>query len=176
VGFGHFGPHRPSTAGRNQKADNVFSLNGNPEADMEHRTLEQFTKVARISRNPPHWMNRRRRLERFARLLEEHDGPMRLFSEMECFRGKKRLALHQADSPVAIAFHNAEFRREGLNGASVGDAVRFFDLSPREAHHMLCDCGYSGVATPKMVADRARAYAAKVGLGELCSRLLGAIK
>jgi hypothetical protein len=43
------------------------------------------------------------------------------------------------NSPLAIAYENVVFRAEGLASDRLGEAERFFALTPHRAHH-LCDC------------------------------------
>lgn len=120
---------------------------------------------------------RRRRLERLAVLLETAKTPVRLFSDMECYPRKERLTLRLANSPLAVAYGDAYFRGEGLRGDSVTDGVGFFRLSLREAHQLLCDCGYAwsettpGAVLNRAIASRARKLAAKRSLGEWVARI-----
>lgn len=145
---------------------------------MKHRPLEEFDQFARIAPIGAEDTGslRRRRLERLASLLDEHKGPMRMFSFIEFVPYKERLTLRQERSPLAIAYGDLEFRRQGLAGDRIGDAVAFFELSAREAHALLCDCGYLAEiapmrVTPGMVAERARTLARKTTLRELWSKL-----
>ncbi|CAJ0853958.1 hypothetical protein AMST5_00695 [freshwater sediment metagenome] len=134
---------------------------------MERRAIQELARKARVY-GPEYaeWALRRRRLERLATLLESIDGPVRLFSTMECYSKRERLALRLERSPLALAYGDSQFRRDGLRSDSVGDGMAYFNLSMREAHALLCDCGYGGMAlfrTPmaKLVAQRARRLAAK---------------
>jgi hypothetical protein len=68
---------------------------------------------------------------------------------------------------LSIAYRDTLFREQGLKGDRLGDAIDFFQLSMREAHHIFCDCNYSGAITPAAVAARARSVAEKKTLGEL---------
>lgn len=144
---------------------------------MERRSIETIARTARITRvDFPAWELRRRRLERLAGLLESTKAPVRLFTTMECYRKKERLLLRQPNSPLALACDDALLRGEGLAGDSVADGVAFFGLSLREAHALLCDCGYSGLARmgaplAHLVATRARRLAAKKSLAEMRFRL-----
>jgi hypothetical protein len=146
---------------------------------VKRRTIEEIAKVARVERldaPAPQWIVRRRRLERLASLLEAHRAPVRLFMTMECYRKKERLALRHSGSPLSVAFSDPLFRQEGLAGDTVGDGVAFFHLSMREAHGLLCDCGYGGFAQmmvpiSQLVARRARSLAARWSVGELRDRL-----
>lgn len=137
---------------------------------MKYRTLEEITKLAGVE--PVEAQRgeislRRQRLERLATLIEAHVGRIRLFSMMEYVPLKERVKLRQDESPLSIAHRDALFREQGLSGDRLGDAVEFFQLSMREAHHIFCDCNYSGAITPAAVAARTRSVAAKKTFGEL---------
>ena len=146
---------------------------------MEHRTIDKIAAVAKIWEKEAHvldpeprWRTRRRRLLRFADLLERHKGRVRLFSDMECFPKKEQLALRRSGSPMELALADLEFRREGLDGDSVGSAKSFFELSLGEAHAIFCDCRYAEAsgrrgAPGEAVAQRLRSIAAKKTLPEI---------
>lgn len=109
--------------------------------------------------------------------MEAEKEPVRLFSTLECYPKKKRLALRQEGSPLAIALKDSIFRIEGLSGDTVGDGVSFFKLSLSEAHALLCDCHYGGVlhfgqSISEQVARRARSLAAKHTFPELRDRFV----
>lgn len=149
---------------------------------MEQRAIDQIAKAARITRaDQLAWAARRRRLERLASLLETTAAPVRMFSTMECYPKRERLALRQAGSALALAWSDPGFRREGLLGDSVGDAISFFNLSLSEAHALLCDCGYGGFARMNaplndLIAGRARALAAKRSVAEWLDRLAAVLR
>ncbi|QGM97400.1 hypothetical protein [Methylocystis parvus] len=145
---------------------------------MKPQTIDDISSAARVSRHPfPAWMLRRRRLERLAELLEAAPTPARLFVTMECYPRRDRLMLRQEGSPLFVAFADPLFRREGLTGDSVADGVAFFGLSLREAHALLCDCGYGGVmrmGAPLngLIAARARRLASKRTFAEWRDRIV----
>lgn len=134
--------------------------------------MQQAMTLETLADRNADWALRRRRLERLAVLLETSKTPVRLFSDLECYKRKERLTLRLADSALAVAYDDAFFRGEGLHGDSVADAVAFFRLSLREAHKLLCDCDYAwnemtpGAVLNKAVASRAHKLAAKRSLGE----------
>lgn len=137
---------------------------------MKHRTLEEITKLAQVEPVDPHKVEkttRRQRLERLASLLDAHKGSIRLFSMMEYAPAKQRMKMRQDNSPLTVAFQDQQFRQEGLQSDVLGDAIGFFELSMREAHHLLCDCHYSGTITPGMIATRARSLAHKRTFAEI---------
>jgi predicted protein tyrosine phosphatase len=136
---------------------------------MKHRTLDEIVEVAQIApveQKSDARSIRRQRLERLATLLEEHKGRIRLFSLMEYAPAKKLKAMRQADSPLTIAYRDPLFRQQGLDSDCVGDAMVFFDISAREAHHLLCDCHYAGSRSAAAVANRARSLAERKTLVE----------
>jgi hypothetical protein len=106
-------------------------------------------------------------LERLAEILEEYDAPVPLLSRMEYAPAKDRPHLREENSPLSIAYGDGAFRREGLAGDTLGDAMAFFELNDRDAHHLLCYCHYSGSVTSRAVAERARALARKKTLGQM---------
>ncbi|WP_424360142.1 hypothetical protein [Methylocystis parvus] len=144
---------------------------------MERRPIDQIARTARVARaDCPDWMLRRQRLERLAGLIETAEKPVRLFITMECYAKQERLALRHDGSPLTIAFRDPLFRQEGLTGDSVREGMTFFRLSLREAHALLCDCGYGGVmrmgaSLNNLVAARARGLAAKRSFAEWRDRL-----
>lgn len=134
---------------------------------MKHRTLEEVTKIAGIAPVAKSESPRRARLERLAQLLDAHSGRVRLFSMMEYVPVRERVKLRQDESPLTIAYRDPQFRQQGLAGDRLGDAISFFDLSMREAHHLFCDCNYSGAITPGAVATRARSLAQKRSFAQI---------
>ena len=103
---------------------------------------------------------RRRRLERFADLLDAHTGPIRLFSQIETVPGRRRRVMRRDCSPFSIALTDPVFRVEGLANDTIGEASAFFGLSSWEAHELVCDCHYFGPVNGRTVAERARFIAA----------------
>ena len=51
--------------------------------------------------------------------------------------------------------------------------MQFFELSPRDIHHLVCDCQYMGTMTASLVAAEVRAIARRVTARELCGRIAG---
>ncbi len=139
---------------------------------MERRAIAELVGTARVyGPEGLDWAVRRRRLERLAGLLESTHEPVKLFTTMECYPRKERLMLRLDRSPLALAYRDEQFRREGLKGDSVGEGMAFFNLSLREAHVLLCDCRYGalsllGAPLSRQIARRARKLAAKRSVEE----------
>lgn len=135
---------------------------------MHHRTLDQITQVATISRleKPSSREARRERLRRFATVLENYEGPIRLLSRIEYLSRDDRLMLRCDCSPLTVAFQDSVLRRQGLTSDRLGDAMTFFGLSEAQAHHLFCDCHYGASANAKVIARRVRGLAERKSLLE----------
>ncbi len=110
---------------------------------------------------------RQQRLERLAEILEEHGNSVQLLTRMEYAPLQQRYELREDQSPLWLAYQDERFREEGLASDKLGDIMNFFQLSDREAHHLLCYCHYAGRVTSKMVAERARDLARKKTLAQM---------
>ena len=76
-------------------------------------------------------------------------------------------------SALTLAFADPLLRAQGLAGDTYGDAQRFFGISQRALHEIVCYCHYStAAAAARDVAVRVREVARSVGRVE---RFAGAI-
>jgi hypothetical protein len=144
---------------------------------MEHRSLSEIRNKANvIAVAPPSRealrLQRRRRLELFATILDHYSGPVQPLSRIEYVSASERLLLRADDSPLSIAYRDATLREQGLGSDRVGDAVAFFSLTQGEAHHLFCECHYVDGMTSQNVAARARSIARRMSFGEICSKIL----
>jgi hypothetical protein len=138
---------------------------------MEHRTLDEMSRIATIV--PAPYLSRRavrrQRLNRLADLLGAWTGPVRLLTRIEDVPRIQRRALRCDLSPLALAYADVEFRRAGLAGDTIGDAMAFFDLTDSEVHTLFCDCHYgigmSSVQVPA-IAARVREVANRLSFQE----------
>ncbi len=48
--------------------------------------------------------------------------------------------LRADNSPLTVAFQDPVLRASGLASDNLGEAIRFFELSDRQTHRMLCTC------------------------------------
>jgi hypothetical protein len=141
------------------------------ERSMQHQSLDQIKTVATIAPadKPSPRATRRERLRRLAAVLEKHAGPVRLLSQIEYLSRDDRKMLRCDLSPLALAFQDAELRRDGLASDRLGDGMTFFGLSGRQAHHLFCDCHYGASVDTQVIASRVRSLAARVGVMEFCA-------
>ena len=140
---------------------------------MKYESLENLSRkaeVVEIGRPEDRRKLRRDRLERWASLLEQHQGPLYPLERVEYLRQHERDVLRGDDTPLTVAFADPLLRASGLASDRLGEAVSFFNLSQDEAHYLLCDCHYSGRLTGAGVAQRVRSYARRVTFRDMMSR------
>jgi hypothetical protein len=101
-------------------------------------------------------------------VLDDYQGIVQLFSRVEYLPQEERQSMRADYSPLTVAYQDPMLRQQGLSGDRISDAMRFFDLSWHEAHHLFCDCHYVGGVTSKMVAERLRTVARRRAWGDLC--------
>ena len=134
---------------------------------MKHRTVEQLRTVAAIRSEEIPQMSRGDRLERWARLLElEPERRLNTLGGTEFYSPLRRGIMRADGSPISIALADPVLRTEGLRDDTYGEAKRFFDLSDRQMHEILCYCRF-GATTSGRAAARAihRMTAAESRLG-----------
>ena len=126
---------------------------------MKHHKMEDLGAVAEVVRFSVTRMSRKERLQRWADLLERIPGKLNALTRIEYLPAAERLEARADNSPLEIAFRDPVLREEGLTGDRLGEAMRFFDLSDRQAHRLFCDCHYSGTMTGTGLAARLRTIA-----------------
>ena len=138
------------------------------ESSMHHRTLEEISQVATIDPAPTLSRTelRRQRLHRLADLLDSYTGPIRLLTRIEYLPPAERHALRGDLSPLTVAYADADFRRAGLVGDTVGNAMEFFDLSSKEVHTLFCDCHFGSSVDARRIAAGIRNVASRTTLRE----------
>ncbi len=128
---------------------------------MKLKTLEELKRVAKV--RPPlgrDTMSRRQRLVRWAEALERAPQRyLRSLFESEYMWPRRRYALREDNSPLTVAFEDPVLRAEGLQSDRYGDALKFFELSNGELHHIVCYCHNGSTMSPKAVAHRVRVAA-----------------
>jgi hypothetical protein len=123
---------------------------------MRYRSLDQLRPHARVvEASAP--MTRDQRIARWADLLDAAGSiPLRALRGVEFRREPERRRLRRDNSPIAVAFADPALRADGLAGDTLWDAQRYFGLTKREAHGLLCDCHYLGEMTGHSAAKRVR--------------------
>ncbi|MBB2970899.1 hypothetical protein [Mesorhizobium sp. RMAD-H1] len=139
---------------------------------MQHKTLEQMQVIAEA--NPDITrpvMSRAERLERWAALLEKEPG--RLLATLpgtEYQPVETRETMRSAGSPISVAFEDAVFRAEGMKDDSYGEAKRFFEITDRQLHEIVCYCHYGATVS---AATAARHVRGAIGGSGMFARLRG---
>lgn len=126
---------------------------------MKHQSIEQLQAFAEVHVGTPYpHMTRTQRLERWAELLEcQPERRLGTLSGTEYAPIDARLAMRVAGSPITVAFEDPAFRAEGLADDSYGEAKRFFDLSDRQLHNIVCYCHFGEAVRGANAARRVRA-------------------
>ena len=141
---------------------------------MKLKTLEELKQVAEV--RPPltrDRMSKRQRLERWAEVLEFTPRRyLRSLYETEYASRRQRYALREDNSPLTVAFEDSVLRAEGLESDRYGDALKFFELSDGELHHMVCYCHHGPTMAPKAVARRVRAAAGQTERKSFVQRII----
>jgi hypothetical protein len=129
------------------------------EAAMKHHSIEQLQAFADIQPLSPYLpMTRTERLERWAQLLEDQpERRLGTLSGTEYAPRAERLAMRVSGSPITVAFEDPAFRAAGLEDDSYGAAKRFFELSDRQLHNIVCYCHFGDAVRGASAARRVRA-------------------
>lgn len=109
---------------------------------MEHKKLDQLRSVADVkSPDAVRTMTRAERIQRWIDLLERvPDRRLNAIPEIEYMLPCDRAGARADESPLSVAYADPVFRTEGLTGDTIGDAMKFFELTENEAHHAFCSC------------------------------------
>jgi hypothetical protein len=133
---------------------------------MQHLSQDQIMAMAK-----PIPMSRDDKLERWALLIERSPGPVLLFHGLE-YKSRADLdRIVQPQSAFALAADDPVLREAGLTSQTVGDGMRFFELTKRHVHAFSCDCG--GQISNRTMASRIRRLKCSNSRPSIWSRLSG---
>ena len=126
---------------------------------MKHQTLEQLQIVAAVDQGYlRHTMSRGERLERWAELLERNpDRRLSTLHQTEYQPVRARGAMRGDGSPISVAFEDPVLRAAGLENDNYGEAKRFFELTDRQLHEIICYCHFGATVTAATAARHIRA-------------------
>ena len=126
---------------------------------MKHQTLEQLQVVAEVDQAHLYQaMSRSERLERWAELLEQNpDRRLSTLHQTEYQPVRARAAMRGDGSPISVAFEDPVLRATGLENDSYGEAKRFFELSDRQLHQIICYCHFGRTVNAATAARHIRA-------------------
>ena len=126
---------------------------------MKHHALEQLQIVAEVDQEyPRETMSRSERLERWVELLEQDPGRgLSTLHQTEYQLTKERGAMRSDGSPISVAFEDPVLRAAGLENDNYGEAKRFFELTDRQLHEIICYCHFGATVTAATAARHIRA-------------------
>lgn len=122
---------------------------------MKYQTRNQLQTVGDVHADMQRAaMTPGERLARWAELLEQMpDQSLGTIREVEFQPTSIRDALRSENSPITVAFHDDVLHADGLKADTYGEAKRFFELTDRQLHRIVCSC-YSGETVRAETAAR----------------------
>jgi hypothetical protein len=129
---------------------------------MKHQTIEHLQIVADVDQAYPRQaMSRSERLERWAELLERNpDRRLSTLHQTEYQPVRARGAMRGDGSPISVAFEDPVLRAAGLENDNYGEAKRFFELTDRQLHEIICYCHFGATVNAVTAARHIRAATA----------------
>ncbi|MFB9947775.1 hypothetical protein ACFFP0_02895 [Rhizobium puerariae] len=134
---------------------------------MEQHAVDQLKAIAKINRTyPSSEMSRREKLERWAEVLEHDAGrSLSTLHETEYQPAAMRAAMRDDGTAISVAFADPVLRAAGLENDTYGEAKRFFELTDRQLHRLVCFCHFGGHVSAGTVAPHMRSMAARENNG-----------
>lgn len=129
---------------------------------MEYKNLEQIRDLAEVRADlaPLKSMTHRERLQRWAEVLQRHEGrQLRSLMGTEFVSRDERAKMRIDNSPLTVAFEDPILRAEGLKSDKFGDAVEFFGIGENDAHNLVCYCRHGRTMMAEAVARDVRTLA-----------------
>ncbi|MCV9997082.1 hypothetical protein OE766_02340 [Pararhizobium sp. YC-54] len=126
---------------------------------MKHREFDQLQLLAKINQHyPQQVMSREARIQRWVELLEgESHRLLSTLRETEYQPAAVRAGLRSDNSAITVAFDDPVLRAAGLEGDTYGEAKRFFQLSDRQLHRIVCFCHFGTTVSAETTARYIRA-------------------
>ncbi|RCW82729.1 hypothetical protein [Phyllobacterium bourgognense] len=121
---------------------------------MKHHALEQLQIVAEVDQDyPRQTLSKSQRLERWAALLEQNpERRLSTLHQTEYQPASQRSTMRGEGSPISVAFDDPVLRAAGLENDSYGEAKRFFELSDRQLHNVICYCHFGATVNAATAA------------------------
>jgi hypothetical protein len=109
------------------------------EVAMEHKTLSELAVTGHVASTLP--LRRDERLCRWAAALEQLGPvPLNTLWRTEFTLRQVRPSSRADNSPLTVAYNDPVLRAAGLKDDSYGEAMRFFEISDRQLHWLVCFC------------------------------------
>lgn len=140
---------------------------------MEYQSLSGLQQSARIYGDfTTHELTRSKRLERWRQLLErEPERVLTTLTSTEYASPSERDAMRSANSPLTVAFEDPVLRTAGLTDDTYGTAKRFFEISDRQLHRVVCYCHHGAHVHSKVIARQVQALNVEIKPSGLLSRV-----
>jgi hypothetical protein len=127
---------------------------------MKHQTLDQLHFVAEVKAEAIPMMKRVQRLRHWGELLaRDPDRCLNALVGTEYLSSELRELARSDNSPLTVAFEDRQLRQEGLNDDTYGEARRFFELSDRQLHGIVCSCHTGTMIRASWAAARVHSIA-----------------
>jgi hypothetical protein len=125
---------------------------------MKHQTLDQLQTIAKVEPSATYpVMTRTQRIERWAELLERKPGRcLGALPGSEYLSAEAREVARGAGSPITVAYEDPVLRAMGLKDDTYGEAKRFFELTDRQLHNIVCHCHVGATMQARWAAARVR--------------------
>lgn len=125
---------------------------------MKHQALEKLQIVDKADPDYPRQvLSRVERLERWAVLLEFRPNQrLSTLHQTEFQSAELRAAMRAEGSALTVAFDDPYLRGSGLADDSYGEAKRFFELTDRQLHRMICYCHFGADVSAGITARYVR--------------------
>jgi hypothetical protein len=143
---------------------------------MEHKTVEQLKRVAEVRDDfQAEALTPMQRLYRWADLLDERpDRRLTTLYGTEYEDESVRNAMRSDESPISVAFQDPALRAAGMKDDTYGEAKRFFEVSDKDLHDVLCYCHYGSGIQAGIAARSVRAIAIRAENPGLMGRVRSA--
>jgi hypothetical protein len=127
---------------------------------MKYNTIEQLARVAEVAVvEERRALSNNERLQRWADVLGSDPGrTFKTLRETEYRRHEERDAMRSDDSPISAAFADPILRAEGMRDDTYGEARRFFGLSERALHRIVCYCHHGAEISAQSAARVVRGF------------------
>ena len=122
---------------------------------MEYKTIDEIARVSEAT--PDVALTRTERLERWAAALERlGKAQVSTLWRTEYAAPELRASLRSENSPLSVAFGDPFLRVAGLKDDSYAEAKRFFELTDRQLHWVVCECHFGHSMSAIEAARRVR--------------------
>jgi hypothetical protein len=129
---------------------------------MEYKSLDQIRDLAEVRADltPQPTLSHRQRLQRWAEVLQRHEGrQLRSLMGTEFVSRDERVRMRVDNSPLTVAFEDPILRADGLKGDRFGDAIEFFGVAENDVHNLVCYCRHGRTMMAEAVARDVRTLA-----------------